>query len=416
MRRKLRYSLAAVLVLLCLAATAAADPSPEVLTGVTTGRTAITNQDIPGAKRKAVDQALTQAVQNAFATLVSSQVFASSLEFLYDRLLANASEFVVTYRVLNEMEYKGSYLVGVESRIDLARVRQRLEDAKVLRPGQDKPVVLLLIAEQMPGDLLPKYWWGNNPQPYASLAEPILRAALGKDQIPVAGAGHPDPGFYTIQFQEIYDSRAAMDLGHALKADMVVLGKASAGESSNRMGNERTFEAVVDLTVFDLASEKEAVRLNARATASSENTEEGANQSLTQAAGKAAEDLGAGISSFWSQTLRKESHFDVAVAGDNQFLARFIALKQRFNEIRDVVNVQPKEIGSANAVMEIQYRGSTRQFADALLLKTFDGFGIEISGVTDDLMNIRFVEKQASLPGAAVPAEGTGGAIQNPAQ
>ena len=178
---------------------------------------------------------------------------------------------------------------------------------------------------------------------------------------------------------------------------MVVLGKAGASESFNRMGDAKAFDAAIELKVFDTASEKEVLQVKTDATASSQTEQEGVTASLTQAAGKAGLDLSEKIDAFWSQNLRKESHFDVAVEGEN-FLPRFIALKQRFKEIQEIVNMQPKEIGSSSAVMEILYKGSPEQFADAVLLKTFEGFGLEISDVTPEMVTIRFVEEGAISP------------------
>ncbi|MCK5695656.1 MAG: hypothetical protein KAH62_03470, partial [Desulfobacula sp.] len=46
----------------------------DVLTGVTTARRMVINQNIQQTKQKAVSDALKIALQNAFATLVSRQV------------------------------------------------------------------------------------------------------------------------------------------------------------------------------------------------------------------------------------------------------------------------------------------------------------------------------------------------------
>ncbi|MCG8615920.1 MAG: hypothetical protein MI802_06855, partial [Desulfobacterales bacterium] len=196
---------AVVSILLPPAAQAAG--KPNVLTGVTTGRQKIYKQNITAAKKKAVDQALAQAVQNAFSSVVSRQVFASNLEFLYDRLLPGAMDFVTTYRVLDSIQYKGSYLVGVESKINLDLLERRLQDARILKAGKDKPTVLFLIAEQTPEDILPKYWWGNNPEPYTSLADAGLKKELAGNGVvfSVKGGEYPDPSYYNIAFTSIYD-------------------------------------------------------------------------------------------------------------------------------------------------------------------------------------------------------------------
>ncbi len=95
-------------------------------------------------------------------------------------------------------------------------------------------------------------------------------------------------------------------------------------------------------------------------------------------------------------------------------MPRFIALKKRFKEIRDIENMQPKEIGSAHAVMEIVYKGSPEQFANAVLLKTFDGFGLELAEVTPEQVKIRFVENQETM--APGPAAGPAGSPAGPAK
>lgn len=373
--------------------------SADVPTYVTTGKEKIKGENLPGAKQKAVKQALELAVQNAFASLVSREVFASNLEFLYDRLLPGAQDYVVTYRVLDGIEHKGHYLVGVESKINLALVEKRLKNARILKTGQDKPVVLLLIAEQTPDDLSPRYWWGESPEPYASLAESALRTQMIQNRILFARSGtqYPNPSAYNVQFKGIYDTNAAISLGRALKADLVVLGKARAAEAANRMGDEKTFNADIDLAVYDLKSETPVIQTHTTATTKSQMESRGADQALTQAAQNAGQDLGQKIDTFWSQTLRKENQFDLTVEGDN-FLARFIALKRRIRDIRDIENMQPKEIGSSHAVMEIVFKGSPQQFADAVLLKTFEGFGLEIVEVTEEQVKIRFTgnEDQAA--------------------
>ncbi|MCG8637686.1 MAG: hypothetical protein MI863_27925 [Desulfobacterales bacterium] len=394
-----------LMVSLVLPVNSMAAKKSGILTGVTTGKYKI-GKDMPGAKKKAVNQALERAVQNAFASLVSRQVFASNLEFLYDRLLPGAADYVITYRVLDGIQHKGQYLVGVESKVDLALVEKRLRDARILNAGKDKPVVLFLIAEQSPADILPRYWWGNNPEPYTSRTETILKGELAQNRVLFAHTGqeYPDPSFYNIQFSSIYDADAAMDLGRALKADMVIMGKAMASESFNRMGDEKTFDAVIDLRGYDLASGKTVLQTSAKATATSVTDTEGAVQALTQAARTAGTELGQKIDTFWSQNLRKENSFDLAIEGDN-FLPRFIALKKRIRDIRDIENMQPKEIGSAHAVMEIVYKGSPAQFADAVLLKTFEGYGLEIAEVSGELVKIRFVEHQEEAVQEITPAD-----------
>ncbi|MCD4675277.1 MAG: hypothetical protein K8S18_04680, partial [Desulfobacula sp.] len=108
----------------------------QVLTGVTTGKRRVVNHNIQQAKKKAVSDALKVSLQNAFATLVSRQVFASNLDFFYDQVLSHTSDYIITYRVLGGIENKGHYLVGVESKVDLTLLEKILTKARILNANQ----------------------------------------------------------------------------------------------------------------------------------------------------------------------------------------------------------------------------------------------------------------------------------------
>ena len=83
----------ALLALALIWVTPAPAQTPSgTLTRMTTGSAPIRNQNIPSAKEKAVAQALETAVQTAVAQLVSPQVLAANLEFLYEQILPKAQE------------------------------------------------------------------------------------------------------------------------------------------------------------------------------------------------------------------------------------------------------------------------------------------------------------------------------------
>ncbi len=363
----------------------------NVITHVTTGSVKIKGQDLPGAKQKAVKQALAKSVEQAVAQLVSRDVFASNLEFLYSRILPLTQDYVVTYRVMAGMTYSDRYLVGVESKINQTRLEEQLKIAGLIKTVTDRPVVLMLIAEESLDASRARNWWTGDTGPYASTVEAIIKAMLQQKRILFArrDTTYPNPTSYNINFTSTYDTQAAMDLGRALKADLVVLGRASTSESGNRMGDQRAFDANIDLIVFDINSQAQVIHTTAKSTAKSHMEYEGTTQALEAAAEKAGMDLAQKIDTFWSRTLRQKKQFDLTVEGDN-FLTRFITLKRRMRDIRDIENMQPKEIGARHAVMRMTFKGSSSQFANALLLKTFEGFGLEILEVTDDQVKIRF--------------------------
>nr|WP_319495186.1 hypothetical protein [uncultured Desulfobacter sp.] len=385
---------------------------------ITTGRHQITNQDDFGAKKFAVTDALEKAVQLAFSSVVSEKKLGEHLDFLYDQLLAHTMDFVSTYRVINGMTHNGAYLVGVESKISLAQVKKRIHDSGLFNQARNNPKVLLLISEQSPEETQPRCWWwqpeGQSYNPsIASIAEKSLKAIFDQARIPlvVTGNDYPDPAAYHVDFSAMDDQAAAMAFGQALGADMVVLGTASAQKSANRMGDETTFEAQVSYTVLDMASQKAEIQTTASASAKSTD-ESGANQALNQAADTAGQSLTEKIDTFWAQALKEKKAFDLYVEGDN-FLTRFIALKRQLKEIREIEDISPRELGSSHAIMEVSYKGTPAQFANAVMLKTFEEFGIEVSMVFDNAVKIKFVAEPGS---DMAPQEGneSGGVAPQP--
>ncbi len=370
----------------------------DVLTGVSTGSRKIINHNIQHAKQAAVSDALKIALQNAFISLVPKQVMASNLDFFYNQIVSHASDYIITYRVLGGIENNGYYLVGVESKVDLILLEQTLTNAKFLNTGQDKPVILLFIVEKTASDLLSKYWWGNNPIPYQSLAEKIIVNKMVQERFILTGNSEPrpDPSFYNITFDSIYDVEAAKKLGTKMKADMIIFGKAKSSEAINRMGQEKTFNSEINLEGYYLETGEKVIESRIQAAAKSNIAKEGNILAVSRAAKLSAVDLVDKVNTFWTQKLRKEHAFDGNIEGEN-FLPRFIALKQKLKQMPGIENMQPSEMGSNYAVMQIFYKGKSSQFADMLMLKTFGSFGLEISDVRDDFLNIRFIEKGQSF-------------------
>ncbi len=366
----------------------------DVLISVTTARKMIVNHNIQQAKQKAVSDALGVALQKAYVMLISRQMLASNLDFFYENILPSTSDYIVTYQVLGGIENKGYYLVGVESKVDIKLLEKTMTDARILNAKKDRPVVMFFIAEKTPSDVSPKYWWGKNSVPFDSISEKIIVDKMIQDRFVVIGndTDRPDPYFYNIRFKSINDMAAAKNLGREMKADMIVFGNASSSEAINRMGEEKTFHAQINLDAYNLETGEKVVTSQVQAVTKNDMAQQGNTQAIIKAAQLSSLDLSEKMDAYWQKNLRKEHSFEVKIEGDN-FLSRFIALKQRFKQMSGIENMQPLEVGSNSAVMEVFYKGKATQFADAVMLKTFDSFGLEIFDVTDSFVTIRFIEK-----------------------
>lgn len=367
----------------------------DVLTGVTTARKMIVNHDIQQAKQQAVSDALGIALQRAYVQLISRHALASNLTFFYDTVLPRTADYIITYQVFGGIEDKGHYLVGVESKVNLKLLEKTMTVARILNAKKDKPSILFFIAQKMPWDDMPGYWWGKESVPGELISEKIIADKMIQDRFVVIAneTNRPDPLFYNIKFNSISDVSAAKKLGREMKADMIVFGNAVSSEAISRMGEEKTFHAQIDLEGYNIETGEKGVVSQIQAVTKNEDARQGNIQAMMKAAELSSQDLSQKLDAYWQKNLRKEHTFDVKLEGEN-FLSRFIALKQQFNQMPGLENMQPKEMGSNTAVMEVFYKGKSTQFVDAIMLKTFDSFGLEILEVTDSLVTIRFIEKR----------------------
>ncbi|THB75691.1 MAG: hypothetical protein D3926_19735 [Desulfobacteraceae bacterium] len=402
-----------VILLVCLF-TADLFADTGIMAGINTGKRRIIKEDVPKAKQDAISDALEQALQNTVTAMVSRDVLARHLGVLYDRLLPKTQDYVVTYKVLAELKQAGHYLVAVESKIDMSLVEKFLKDHNIINANPDIPTILPLISEKTGGEILPRYWWGNNPLPYESVAEDILIRLMADHQILSTANGiyRPDPSFYNITFNSVYDAQAAMALGEQMKADIVAIGSARSDEAPNRVGDEKAYVASVDLDLFHIETREKVATIQVQETAASIDEKTGYQDALIKAAHAAGEAMVPKIQKFWTEYLRKERTIEVTINGD-EFLPRYVALKDQLQTIPEIESVIPKELGTNSALLGVVYKGNAQQFASTLILRTFENFGIDITEVTDTSLTVQFVSlkgdttESAQNPDPDQPAEQT---------
>lgn len=366
---------------------------------VALGKRPILNDNLPQAKKDAVADALQVSVERAVVGMLSRSDIAENLDFLWEQVLADPQKYVETYRVVAELEKEKQYMVAVEATVNARALEEFFTQARILNTAKETPSVLFFISEQSFDEVLPRYWWGNNPLPYGSVAEDALTDLLIKQGYTIVGKTptRPDPEIFGISFDFIHDDTAALKLGTALKADMVVMGRARAQEPSNRMGDDRSYGADIALDVFATATGERIATIEQSAVVKSNAGDEGIRNALARAGSLAGDALLSKLQAHWTAHQRTVRAIETRVEGAD-YLSSFIMLRKVLNNMPGIEDVQTKEIGSDRAVVDILFKGNAGKLADLLMLKTFDSFGIEMSEVTQDSMVIRFVTKEDVAP------------------
>ena len=367
----------------------------KIFTTVSTGTQAIASEFSPQIKKQAISAALKSSVERAVSEVISPELFASNLENLHTNVLSNSSKYILNYSVIAELKNSTQYIAAVKSRIDLTLLKKYLKRYGVIKTNSAKPSILLLISEQRDQDILPQYWWDKNSLPYESFVSNEIIKFMTEEEFVVVGGNieEVDLKKYGIVFNSIYDTSAAMKLGQKLKADLVIFGKAKSFEALNRMGDEKTYEADIAFDMYNVNTQKKISNFELKAIANNYDNEEGNKNALIKVGKLAAEDITAGAIKYWEENiLKKEQIIETRIEGED-YLSSFVLLRKTMNNMPGIKSVQTKELGADQAIVNILFKGNAEKLAQALLLKTFDSFGLEIYNVKDKSFTIKFVSK-----------------------
>ncbi len=376
-------------------AIAQTDRNRDIMSVIAMGSRKISGSNAPAAKNSAVSDALNACVERAVTRILTRSDIINNLGFLYTTVLHNPEKHIVTYKVLAEIKSQGRYMVAVEAKINSSSLKTVFTDYAIINKKNKNPRLLFFITEQVPGEILPKYWWRKNPLPYESAAEDSIVAFLKGEPYEIVGLGpkRPSPENWGVTFEYIHDSDAAIKLGTELKCDVVVMGKAATMEASNRMGNQRSYRATLAMDIFSTATGDRVTTVKTEGIAKHSISSIGSRDALALAGTRSGKALVSVIDKFWSETRRGPRTIEARIEG-RDYLSNFIMLRRVLNEMEGIESIFTKELGSDQAVVDIVFQGGAQKLADALMLKTFDSFSIELSEVTETGLAIKFVTQE----------------------
>ena len=258
------------------------------------------------------------------------------------------------------------------------------------------PRVLFFIAEQSTEDSVPQYWWGEGMSVVKSSAESGMAGIMMKKGFLIIDYGNLAQNLRneTLDLEPELDHQEAVELGVRVNADVVIVGKAIASKAPNIMGkNIRSFKGAVTVRAFRTDTGEEIA--SASQTALSVNVDEvaGGRAALSDAGALAGKDLSLQILEKWRREIKKPVNIELAVERTANF-ANFVQFRKTLNDIPGVNRVQLKEMRLDESVISVDFQGNAKELADALMLKAFDSFGINIYEVSQKRLRIELISSE----------------------
>lgn len=397
MRTKINLIKGLLLLIVFFPALSSADNLTRTTIVATMGTGAILNaDDAANARERAISDSLIAAVESVLSGLLPMESLVANFETLNSILYAYKDSLIQGYKVLTEEKYEKYYRVMVQATVSVNKLQQLLSESGIVIDRKTMPGILFLISEENLEDIAVQYWWGTGMKDTLTSTEFAISETLQKKGFSVIDHKTMDAKHFKEGTPSLYgatlDHQGAMELALKYQADVVIIGTAQAIRASNTMGDDiKSFIGKISLQVYRTDTGTELA--HAEKTAVSVDVDEisGSRAALSKVGILAGEELAPMIVAGWRKSDKKPTEIMVTVEGTN-YLSHFVIFRETMKKIPGVKGIQVKEMESDKTVLIVQYQGDGKELANALLLNTFDNFGLNISLVSQNAIKIELIQ------------------------
>jgi len=352
------------------------------------GTAVIHDKNRAQARKNAVDDALTSAVGQVVSSMLTSDTMVQRFQLINYEIFSKKNSYVQNYRVLTDSISGSKIRAFVQVEVSVDQISKDLSGLGLARTGVVYPRILFMIAERNVHNENFVYWWGGSKVTSRTISEAAMVDAFKKSGFKIAGT--PDlsaPLGLPMHPQDEQMVAMAKQLG----ADVLVTGAGTVTPVSSASGTTNTVEAIVNAKAFNVKTGQSIGQTHQKEVVSTSNETQSGNKALVTAGAVAGKELSRKVMVAWQQDRDSGSIINFMVEGTDGHIASFVRLRQTVTSLSGVRELKMKAMSADRAEMAVNYQGNSRSLSDALLLKSFEGFTIDIFDVTPDTIRIRLI-------------------------
>jgi hypothetical protein len=361
----------------------------------------VTSGDPAADRTRAVADALTAALEQAVVREVPREVLTDNLRTLNEVVFSKAETFIQSYEVLSEYPYQDTLRVLVEAVVPLDGVYQRLQRVGIGFENKALPRILFLVNEQNPETGWPQFWWSEDAAFLVTAGEQVLAESIKEQGFPVAGhAALPtDANLASFYYKPHLSNDEAVIVGNAFLADIVVVGSAVVRPAQNTMGeNLRAYKGIVSVRAVRTETGVELTAVEESDIATGTDPLAAGRDAILKAGSLAADTLARRIKDEWHK-IRKPEMVEINVLG-TQNLKAFVRLREVIVSTPGVNALQVKELQTEKARIVVDFASDAEELAASLMIHDFGTFGVTMTDIGQNHMNIELVTEGTGGPGS----------------
>ena len=353
------------------------------------GTSQIQGDDMSASREQAIADGLVAAVSRVLIDVLPYETMVGNFQLLSERVFSQTDEFVRNYKVLTESTHGELHRVVVQATVSVRRLKSALKKIGVHIGKRPYPRVLFCVAEKLANDLSFEYWWHADAAWRSGVTDTSMRQIL-KDKGFIIVA--PRAEVASADLTPELSVPEAVSLAQQLKAEIVIIGRAEAQTASNTLaGSVMSFKGTIIASAHRVDTGEQIAQTQRSALTASDEPYAGSREALRNAAGLSGEDLALQIADTWFSPQSGLTRTELVVEGIGGKIASFVKFRGALSTMSGVDNLQLKEMMPDTAVLLVDYQGTSRAFADVLLLQNFDTFGLNISAIEPNLIRLQLV-------------------------
>lgn len=361
----------------------------EIKNTVVIGTGLIFGKNIATARERAVANSLVTALNLALGELLPRERFVRNFQRLDQALLRQPSDYIQDYKVLTESAGPKQYLVLVEVNVAVNLIKDFLAKIDLLNPEKQFPSILFCLTEQKLDMQQPQYWWGRELIKEDFQSETAMAAIMAEKGFHIIKHGKLNQ---PLNYNLVLTDSQALSLGARLKADVVIIGSALVEIAGNTIGQEiKTFKGITSARAVRVKTGEKIAFTNRSLITANAAENKGAQAALADTGRLAGDDMAIQIAAVWHETAKASPLVELNVVGTGGNIADFVKFRTILKELSGVNDIQLRELLPDKATIDVDFQGDARALANALMLKTFKTFGINIYEISRNNLKIRLI-------------------------
>ncbi len=374
---KEKLSLMACLVLFLMVPVSLAYAGEAEKTIITSGVAMANTED---ARRKAINDALRNAVEEGMGTFVTADLIVKKKQVVDEKILSRVEGYVRDYKIVEERESDGLYRVKITATVKLGKIQSDLMAIGLLMQRKQVPRLMVLVGSRKEGEII-----FFRPEESVNSVRNIVEQGFIKKK------------FLLVDLNQVArkrDFERTLAAGNQSKianlakdagAEVLVIGEAV-----------RNFERFVKLYGSSYKFYRSEVQLRAIETGTGRvlfsGTKEGASSATLEPLREAAEALTAevieAVLQKWASDVSNTTTINLRVIKVD--FPRLVKLEKALSNISGVEDLRRRSFGGKEGHLEVDYTGNSEDLAEKLI--GIAELPIEITGMNQQTIDFEMIK------------------------